>query len=205
MQEAFAQNVRDHRCRRQNTHYQEVAAPRLRCIALCTPGTGVMLWGASPLYEIGNFSVTVYQMFHDESQVRDEGNCGEATDRGEEACDRVRKRRVCLSPPGRDHVKTARLRTETSYKAGAAGRASTTSRSRYQSAVQVNGELAQRNITLLSGETCQTAREPSFAPVSKACLKGGNIAEQSAVGEAGVSRGHSTELPSPTETGRTER
>ena len=29
-------------------------------------------------------------------QVRDEGNCGEVTSRGEEACEDVRKRRVCL-------------------------------------------------------------------------------------------------------------
>jgi len=29
------------------------------------------------------------------NQVRDEGNCGEVTNRGEEACEDVRKRRVC--------------------------------------------------------------------------------------------------------------
>ena len=29
------------------------------------------------------------------NQVRDEGNCGEVTSRGEEACEDVRKRRVC--------------------------------------------------------------------------------------------------------------
>lgn len=99
-----------------------------------------------------------------EREVLDEGNCGEATDRGEVACDRVRKRRVCLSPPGRDHVKAARLRTETSYKAGSVRRASTTSQSRPQSTDQVNEELVQRNITHLSGETCP-------APTSKACLR----------------------------------
>jgi len=42
-----------------------------------------------------------------EREVRDEGNCVRATGGGEEACDRVRKRRVCCSPPGRDHVKAA--------------------------------------------------------------------------------------------------
>jgi len=138
-------------------------------------------------------------------KVLDEGNCGRATDRGEEACGCTGKRRVCLSPPGCIHVKAARLRTETPYKAGSTRRVTTTSRSRSQSVVQVNGELAQRKITLLSGETCQAACEPSLAPTSKACLKGWNAVEQSTAGEAGVSRGRSTDPRSPIETGRTER
>jgi len=64
-------------------------------------------------------------------EVRGEGNCVRATGGGEEACDRVRKRRVCCSPPGRDHVKAARLRTETRYKAG-----------------EVSAPRADRNLTL---------------------------------------------------------
>ncbi|WP_339612821.1 hypothetical protein, partial [uncultured Rubinisphaera sp.] len=40
------------------------------------------------------------------------------TDRGEEACEEMRKRRVCMSsPPGSLLVKAARLRTEASYNA----------------------------------------------------------------------------------------
>ena len=137
-------------------------------------------------------------------KVLDEGNCGRATDRGEEACECVRKYRPVIAV-GHILVKAARLRTETSYKAGSGRRVSTTSRSRSQTPVQVNGELAQRSITLLSGETCQAACESSFAPVSKACLKGGNVVEQSASGEAGVSRGRSTAPSRPTKTGRTKR
>jgi len=137
-------------------------------------------------------------------KVLDEGNCGRATDRGEEACECVRKYRPDFAA-GHILVKAARLRTETSYKAGSGRRVSTTSRSRSQTPVQVNGELAQRSITFLSGETCQAAREPSFAPASKACLKGGNGVEQSTAGEAGVSRGRSTDPRNPIETGRTEQ
>ena len=85
-------------------------------------------------------------------KVLDEGNCGEVTNRGEEACEDERKRRVCISPPGLLHVKAARLRTETSYKAGSTRRVSPSSRSRDQSVVQVNDELVQRSITFLSGE-----------------------------------------------------
>ena len=147
---------------------------------------------------------SLYQMTAPIDKVLDEGNCGRATDRGEEACECVRKYRPDFAV-GHILVKAARLRTETSYKAGSGRRVSTTSRSRSQTPVQVNGELAQRSITLLSGETCQTARESSFAPASKACLKGWNATEQSAAGEAGVSRGRSTDPRSPIETGRTEQ
>jgi hypothetical protein len=137
-------------------------------------------------------------------KVLDEGNCGRATDRGEEACECARKYRPEFAA-GRILVKAARLRTETSYKAGSGRRVCTTSRSRSQTPAQVNDELAQRSITLLSGETCQTACESSVAPASKACLKGWNVAEQSTMGEAGVSRGRSTDPRNPIETGRTER
>lgn len=99
-------------------------------------------------------------------QVRGEGNCGRATDRGEEACECVRKRRPDFAA-GRILTRAARLRTETSSKAGAARRVGTTPRSRSQTTAQVNDELVQRPITRLSGETC-------IAPRSKACLKARN-------------------------------
>jgi hypothetical protein len=82
-------------------------------------------------------------------KVRGEGNCGRVTNRGEEACECVRKCRPEFAA-GRILTKAARLRTETSYKAGSGRRVSTTSRSRSQTPVQVNGELVQRSITLLS-------------------------------------------------------
>ena len=49
-------------------------------------------------------------------KVPDEGNCGSLTDRGEEACEEMRKRWVFMSsPPGALLVEAARLRTETSH------------------------------------------------------------------------------------------
>lgn len=144
-------------------------------------------------------------MVDSERQVLDEGNCGRATDRGEEACDRVRKRRVCITPPGLDHVKAARLRTETLYKAGTVRRAGTTRAKPFQTTVQVNDELVQRSITLLSGEVCISWPRPRVAPTSKACLKTRKGMTQVAPGGADLSRGHSTALPRPTGTGRTER
>ena len=144
-------------------------------------------------------------MNHFESQVLDEGNCGWATSRGKEACEDVRKRRVCLSPPGHFHVKAARLRTETSYKAGSIRRVSTTSRSRSSKVDQGDEELAQRSITFLSGEVCIGGMRAVDASISKACLKTRNEVAQATSGGAELSRGHSTELPRPTGTGRTKR
>jgi len=137
--------------------------------------------------------------------VRDEGNSGRVTDRGEETCEETRQRWVCLSPPGPLLVQTARRRTETSSKAGSIRRVSTTSQSRFRSVVQVKDALVQRNITLLSGEICTAWLRPSVAPTSRACPKRRNALTKVIAGGAEVSRGRSTDLPRPTEPGRTER
>ena len=148
---------------------------------------------------------SVYQMTAPIDKVRGEGNCARATVGGEEACECVVKLTMLLVV---SHILTsaARLRTETSYKAGRVRRVSTTSRSRSQLLEQVKGELVQKKFMSLSGETCQAACEPPFASASKHHrLKGWNKWKQFHSGEAGVSRGHSTELPIPTGTGRTEQ
>jgi len=121
-------------------------------------------------------------------KARGEGNCVRATGGGKEA-----------------GTSAARLRTETSYQAGSVRRVSTTSRSRSQWTEQVKGELVQRQITLLSGETCIAAMHGGVAPRSKACLKARNGSAKAGSGGAGVSRGRSTEDRTPTITERTER
>jgi len=147
---------------------------------------------------------SIYQMMAPIDKVLDEGNCGRATDRGEEACGCVRKCRPDFAA-GHILVKAARLRTETPYKAGAGRRVSTTSRSRSQTPVQVNGELAQRNITLLSGEICRGGMRAVAAPMSRACPKTRYASAKAAAGAAEVSRGRSTDPRNPIETGRTKR
>jgi hypothetical protein len=133
-------------------------------------------------------------------KVLGEGNCGRVTDRGKEACE-------CSIAVISFSIltKAARLRTETSYKAGAVRRVGPTSRSRSQSTVQVNGELVQRQITFLSGEICIAVMRGGVAPTSKACLKTRNELAKASSGGAEVSRGHSTEGRTPTITGRTKR
>ena len=117
-----------------------------------------------------------------------EGNCARVTVGGKEA-----------------GAKPARLRTETSYKAGSVGRVSQTSRSRSRLTVQVKGELVQRKLMFLSGETCIDGLRVVVAPASKACLKGWNKPAKADLGGAGVSRGRSTTLQQPIETGRAEQ
>jgi hypothetical protein len=160
---------------------------------------GIGLWGSSPLCEIGISRRSVYQMTTSREQARGEGNCGRVTDRGKEACECMGKRRVCRQPSVRHSLleciltKSARLRTETPYKAGLVRRVSQTSRSRTLSIDQVKGELVQRKPMLLSWEICA-------APGSKSSrrLKARNRPAQAGLGNAEVSRGRSTELPIPT-------
>jgi hypothetical protein len=57
-------------------------------------GTPVMAydsWGASPLYENEDLKEGSIPTVTPIEQVRDEGNCGEVTNRGEEACECVGK------------------------------------------------------------------------------------------------------------------
>jgi hypothetical protein len=119
-----------------------------------------------------------------------EGNCAQATEGGKEA-----------------GAKAARLRTETSYKAGSTRRVSTTSRSRSQTIDQVKGELAQRKFMFLSGETCTDGMRAIVAPGSKSSrrLKAWNRLAKASLGDAGVSRGRSSELSFPMTTRRTKR
>jgi len=156
-------------------HAEQVLASRIneiRSAASVYARHGRDCYGVQvPCTKLGVSRRSVYQMNAPIEKVLDEGDCGRATDRGEEACECVRKCRPVFAG-GRILVQAARLRTETSYKAGSARRVSTTSRSRSQKTDLVNDELVQRNITFLSGETCKAARESSLAPASKACLKG---------------------------------
>ena len=113
-----------------------------------------------------------YQMTAPIDKVLDEGNCGRAIDRGEEA-------RGCVVKPtnvnvvGHIHVKAARLRTETSYKAGSARRASTTSRSRSQILDLVNDELGVGSSTgsdevgSSTGSDAGIGFQPSHNPESR--------------------------------------
>ena len=75
-----------------------------------------------------------------------EGNCVRVTERGEEACECVDKP-TSVFVVGRILAKAARLRTETSYKAGSVRRARPSVRSRTQTIAQVNDELVFASVS----------------------------------------------------------
>ena len=130
--------------------------------------------GLVPCARLGVSRSSVYQMTTPIGKALGEGNCVRATVGGKEAI-----------------AKTARLRTETSYKAGSVGRVSPTSQSRSQLIDQVNGELAQGKFMFLSGETCIGDSNVAVAPGSMACQKAWNRPAEAGLGDAGVSSGHS--------------
>ena len=154
-----------------------------------TPGMGVSLWGESPLCEFGSLRRPVYQMV----RLRSRKHEAKATAEGRPTVGR------------KPEPRPARLRTETSYKAGAARRVSQSSRSRSHSVVQVNDELVQGQLTFLSGEVCTDGMRVLVAPASRACPKTRNETAKAISGGAEVSRGHSTAPHTTLRPGRTER
>jgi hypothetical protein len=120
-----------------------------------TPNMGVNLWGASPLDENGNLKEGSIPSVTPIDKVLGEGNCGEATNRGKEACEPSTG-----VAAGSVHAKAARLRTETPCRPRETlRRVADGQRSRSRQTPTVDGELVQRKFTLLFGEICARTRE----------------------------------------------
>jgi hypothetical protein len=133
------------------------------------------------------------------NQVRDEGNCGEVTNRGKEACEDVRKRRVCD------------FATRTSSRQSCEA----TNRNRIQGR---SGPVSEPNITkpssfIRSGKSGACAAKatrliqgsPTFVSARRACSDGRAFRGQHVSRSSEVSRGHSTGRHMPVTPGRTER
>ena len=103
--------------------------------ALCTPGMGVNLWGASPLY------VSPVNMLNILTKVLAEGKGGTVRDRPKEASGKAMSRR-----------------TETAYKAQSPGKSAPHDKA-LDSGDRVNAAAVQRKFTFLSGEICLTRDE----------------------------------------------
>ncbi len=137
-------------------------------------------------------------------QAQGEGNCARVTERGEEACECVRKYRP--EPRRRSHSHQICEATYRNILQGrVSGRVSQSLQSRTLLIDLVKDELVQRRFMLLSGETCIADMRVGVAPASKACLKAWNRQTKVRLGGAGVSRGRSTATRIPIEPGRTER
>ncbi len=110
-------------------------------------------------------------------QVRDEGNCGRVTDRGEEACECVREYRPDCRL--RSHSRPSCEATNRNSVQGRCGQASVPSTTKPSSFIRIGkpGACAAKVMRLIQGD-------PPDVSVTQACLK----AEPSPVNGGGVGR-----------------
>ena len=143
-------------------------------------GTPVMasdLWGVSPLYENeGVMVVRIPTVAAINQQVRDEGDCGEATSRGEEACECVGKLTVSRRQPHSRRSCEATNRNSIQGRCGRVSEPSFTKPSSFPRAGKSRA-CAAKVIRLIQGD-------PLDVSVTQACLK----AEPSPVNGDGVER-----------------
>lgn len=152
----------------------------------------------SPVRERGSCRLMV-QLLIFRNQVRDEGNCGEVTIRGEEACEDVRKRRVC-GIATRTSSRQSCEATNRNRIQGRSGPVSEPNITKPSSFIRSgkSGACAAKAIRLIQGS-------PWFVSAQRACSKGRAIRGQHVSRTAEVSRGRSTGRHIPLTSGRTER
>jgi len=80
-------NDQGHRIVAGDLHLEKSGWPTIPVQRLGTPVMACDFWGESPLYEKEDLKVGRIPTVTPIDQVLDEGNCGEATNRGEEACE----------------------------------------------------------------------------------------------------------------------
>ena len=135
------------------------------------------LWGGSPLYENEGLKEGRIPTVTPIDQVRDEGNCGEATNRGKEACECVREYRPDCRR--RSHSRQSCEVTNRNSIQGRCGQASEPSITNPSSFIRIgkSGACAAKVIRLIQGD-------PPDVSVTQAGLK----AEPSPVNGGGVVR-----------------
>ncbi len=94
--------------------------------------------------------------------VRGEGNCGRATDRGEEACETMGKHRVCRLPSVRQfptrmvsHQDLPGYEQKLHLRPTTPGECAVQHEAELEDGAEVDGELGQGSFTFLSGEICR--------------------------------------------------
>ncbi len=155
------------------------------------------LWGASPLYENEYLTVGRIPTVTPIDQVRDEGNCGEVTNRGEEACECVVKlTSQCRRQP---HSRQSCEATDRNLIQGRCGQASEPSITKPFSFIRIgkSGACAAKAIRLILGD-------PPHVSARQACLT-----DRAIIGNGAGVRRKSAEVivlsrRNPATTGRTE-
>ena len=154
------------------------------------------LWGVSPLYENEGLKEGSIPTVTPIDQVRDEGHCGEVTNRGKEACECVGKLTKNRRQP---HSRQSCEATNRNPIQGRCGQVSGPSITKPSSFIRIgkSGACAAKVIRLIQGD-------PFGVSVTQACLK----AEPSPVNGVGVGRKSAEAVVpprrSPATTGRAE-
>ena len=166
----------------------------MHCIG--TPVMAYDSWGASPLYENEDLKESSIPTVTPIEQVRDEGNCGEVTNRGEEACECAGKLTKNRRQP---HSRQICEATDRNLIQGRCGQASEPIITKPSSFIHIgkSGACAEKAIRLIQGD-------PPHVSVIQACLQ----AEPPSDNDAGVRRKSAEAVVlsrrSPATTGRAE-
>ena len=150
-----------------------------RVLGVHSFGTPVMaydLWGESPLYENEDLLEGSIPTVTPIEQVRDEGNCGEVTNRGEEACECAGK---LTKNRRQSHSRQICEATHRNPIQGRCGQASEPNITKPSSFIRIgkSGACAEKAIRLIQGD-------PPPVSVMQACLQ----TEPTSVNDAGVRR-----------------
>ena len=134
------------------------------------------LWGESPLYENEDLLEGSIPTVTPIEQVRDEGNCGEVTNRGEEACECAGK---LTKNRRQSHSRQICEATDRNLIQGRCGQASEPNITKPSSFICIgkSGACAEKAIRLIQGD-------PPPVSVMQACLQ----TEPTSVNDAGVRR-----------------
>lgn len=144
--------------------------------AIGTPVMAYDSWGASPLYENEDLKEGSIPTVTPIEQVRDEGNCGEVTNRGEEACECVGKLTKNRRQP---HSRQICEVTDRNLIQGRCGQASEPIITKPSSFIRIgkSGACAEKAIRLIQGD-------PPHVSGIQACLQ----TEPTSVNDAGARR-----------------
>ena len=141
-----------------------------------TNGVPFPLLEASPLYENEDLKEASIPTVTPIEQVRDEGNCGEVTNRGEEACECAGK---LTKNRRQSHSRQICEATHRNPIQGRCGQASEPNITKPSSFIRIgkSGACAEKAIRLIQGD-------PPHVSVMQACLQ----TEPTSVNDAGVRR-----------------
>ena len=146
-------------------------------------GTPVMandLWGVSPLYENEGLKVGRIPTVTPIDQVRDEGHCGRATDRGKEACECVREYRPDCRR--RSHSRQSCEATNRNPIQGRCGQVSGPSFTKPSSFIRIgkSGACAAKVIRLIQGDPLDVSVTQAGLKAEPSPVNGGGVGRKSA-------------------------